>query len=690
MFPDHGPWSPRVDAILHGGDYNPEQWLHEPKVLEEDLRLMRLAGCNAFSVNIFGWAACEPAEGRFDFGWLDRVIEGLHGIGAKIILATPSASKPAWLDAAHPSARRLRRDGRRLDHGGRHNHCPSDPWFRAKTRDVARRLAERYGRHPALVCWHVNNELNGGECHCPHCYEGFRAWLKARYGGLEALNTAWWNRFWSHDYTDWAQVEPRDPENLAQELDWRRYLTHANLEQFRHEAEPLRALSPGIPVTTNLMGPFFGGLDYWKLAEACDIASWDSYPAWARGDDAATAMRAAFCHDATRSLKRGKPWLLMESTPSNVNWADVCKLKEPGQHRSASLQALARGSESVLYFQWRKGQGGYEQHHGAVVDHEGSERTRVFKEVAALGAELPRLKPVLGSGVLAQAALFWDWENRWALELAKGMRNHDRGPELEAEALAYYRALWRRGIAVDLVGLGSSLAGYKLLLAPWLYMVTPAFAQELRAFVRGGGVLVTGVLAGCVDASGLCHRGGRPGLLRDVFGIWAEELDTLDAGVDPGLQALAGAPGLKGAYRVGAYAEVLHLEGAQALARFRRGWMKGKPALTGHRFGQGSAYYLATRPEAPCLEAFLGALAKGLALPQALPTAGRSLPEGVEASLRGKGPERFLFLINHLSRPRSLGLGQVQGLDLLSGKAVKARLSLAPYGAAVLHWREKA
>jgi beta-galactosidase len=277
--------------------------------------------------------------------------------------------------------------------------------------------------------------------------------------------------------------------------------------------------------------------------------------------------------------------------------------------------------------------------------------------------------------------MLWDWENRWAVELFKGF--HSRQRDLDGDVRAHYHELWRRGVAVDAVSLRHSLKGYKLLIAPWLYMVPQAYAIELRAFVERGGTLVTGFLASTVDESGLCHRGGRPGLLRELFGLWAEETDALG---DDDRQAAVAAPknaaGLKGRYAVRHFAEHLHLEGATALAKFGAGWLKGKPAVALNRFGQGRAYYLGARLEAKALRDLYAKLIPSLKLAQALP--GAKLPDGVEASLRGKGEQRFLFLINYRDQARSVPLGKLRAQDLLSGKKAQGRWVLPPLGAAVL------
>ena len=413
-------------VLLHGGDYNPDQWLDHPEIFAADLALMRTAGCNAMSVGIFAWTRLEPAEGQYDFTWLDQVIDRLWENGIYTILATPSGARPAWLSQKYPEVLRVDSDRIRILHGSRHNHCFSSPVYRAKTQAINRALALRYAGHPGLLLWHISNEF-GTECHCELCQEAFRTFLKKRYqGNLEALNQAWWTGFWSHLYTDWTQIESPSPRGEASvhglNLDWHRFVTAQNISFIENEIAPLRELTPTVPITTNLMENFYG-LDYFKLAGILDIVSWDSYPDWHSDQltDIEIASNTAFVHDMMRSLRQGQPFLLMESTPSLTNWHSYNKLKRPGMHLLSSLQAVAHGADSVQYFQWRKSRGSSEKFHGAVVDHVGHGQTRVFREVSQVGQALAALQPVLGSRTSAEVALVFDWENRWAFDNLQGL-----------------------------------------------------------------------------------------------------------------------------------------------------------------------------------------------------------------------------------------------------------------------------
>ena len=397
----------KVNAFLHGGDYNPDQWQKYPDILSADVDLLKKAHINTVSMGIFAWMALEPEEGHFAFDWLDERIETMYRNGIYTVLATPSGARPAWLDRKYPEAMRVDSYGVRRHHGLRHNHCMSSPVDREKVRIINTKLAERYKDHPGVILWHLSNEY-GGECYCDLCAEKFRSWLRDKYGTVEALNDAYWTSFWAHTYTSFDEVEPPyqngEQSVAALKLDWQQFTTWNTADFMKAEIDALKAVTPDIPVTTNFY--LTEQLDYAKLAEPLDLVCWDSYPRWgeAGSTPAHTAAVTAFTHSRMRNYKPGKPFLLMESTPSLVNHHPINKLKRPGMHRLSSLQAVACGSDSVQYFQIRKSRGSFEQFHGAVIDHDGSDRTRVNKDVQALGEDLLKLTPVLGSTLRPKAA----------------------------------------------------------------------------------------------------------------------------------------------------------------------------------------------------------------------------------------------------------------------------------------------
>lgn len=651
------PLSPKVAALLHGADYNPEQWENYPDIIEKDIAMMQQVKCNVMSVGIFSWAKLEPHEGEYDFAWLDSIIEKLYAAGIHIFLATPSGARPAWMSQKYPEVLRVGRNRVPALHGGRHNHCMSSPVYREKTMKINSLLAARYSHHPAVLGWHISNEY-GGECHCRLCQERFRDWLKARYKTLDALNHAWWSTFWSHTYTDWSQIESPAPQGEVSihglNLDWRRFNTAQVTDFCQHEVAPLKAANAELPVTTNFM-EYFYDYDYWQLAKAIDFISWDSYPMWHKEkDETQLACYTAMYHDMMRSLKSGKPFVLMESTPSTTNWQPTSKLKKPGMHILSSIQAVAHGADSVQYFQWRKSRGSVEKFHGAIIDHVGHLDTRVGREVTRLGEMLARLPEVVGCRTDARVAIIFDQQNRWALDDAEGPRN--MGLEYEKTVNEHYRPFWEKGIAVDVIDAGGDLSRYALVIAPMLYMVREGFAERAEAFVAAGGHLVTTYWSGIVDETDLCHLGGFPGPLRKLLGIWAEEIDCLGEGERNLVQGLAGnAAGLQGPYQVRHLCELIHTESAQALATYRDDFYAGRPAVTVNRFGKGKAWHVASRNDLPFQRDFFAGIIDELALPRAVEG---DFPPGVVATARTDGETAWVFVQNYTAQQQLITLPQ--------------------------------
>ncbi len=679
------PLFPKVAALLHGADYNPEQWENYPGIIEKDITMMQQAKCNVMSVGIFSWAKLEPREGEYDFAWLDAVIEKLYAAGIHIFLATPSGARPAWMSQKYPEVLRVGRDRVSALHGGRHNHCMTSPVYREKTLKINRLLAERYSQHPAVLGWHISNEY-GGECHCGLCQQKFRDWLKARYKTLDALNHAWWSTFWSHTYTDWSQIESPAPQGEVSihglNLDWRRFNTAQVSDFCRHEVAPLKAVNADLPVTTNFM-EYFYDYDYWQLAKEIDFISWDSYPMWHREKEETTlACYTAMYHDMMRSLKGGKPFVLMESTPSTTNWQPISKLKKPGMHILSSLQAVAHGADSVQYFQWRKSRGSVEKFHGAVIDHVGHLDTRVGREVSKLGDMLARLSAVAGCRTEARVAIIFDQQSRWAMDDAAGPRN--MGLEYEKTVNEHYRPFWEKGIAVDVIDADQPLSQYALVIAPMLYMVRQGFAERAEAFVAEGGHLVTTYWSGIVDETDLCFTGGFPGPLRKLLGIWAEEIDCLGEGERNLVQGLAGnASGLQGPYQVRHLCELIHTETAQALATYRDDFYAGRPAVTVNRFGNGKAWHVASRNDLQFQRDFFAGIINELALPQAVDA---DFPPGVVATARTDGESTWVFVQNFTAQQQLVTLPEGY-TDSMTDAAAVGETVLLPWDCRVLKRR---
>ncbi len=672
----------KTQAVLHGGDYNPEQWLDRPDILKEDVYLMKQAGINVVTLGVFSWSVYEPEEGVFHFEWLKEMMDRLYQNGIYTILATPSGARPAWLDAAYPEAMRVSADGVRNHHGVRHNHCMSSPHYREKVSVIDRKLAEKFGNHPGLLLWHVSNEL-GGECYCELCRDRFREYLRRKYhNDIEELNREWWTTFWSHRYNCFEQIEPpyRNGEGSINGLllDWKRFNTWNMTDYMKSEIAVLKELTPDIPVTTNFMR-LYKSLDYYEMAKELDLISWDSYPAWNNDGEAIvkTAYENAFDHSVMRSFRKDKPFLLMESVPSQVNWHPYNKLKRPGVHRLSCLQAVACGSDMVGYFQWRKGRGSYEQHHGAVLDHLGRSDTRVFKEVEEVGAILKKLSCVTGSLVRPEIALLFDWNNRWAIEDMAGLSNDKK---YEDTCRSIYSSMLSNGVDADIISQGADFSGYKVLIAPMLYLLKPDTAAKLKRYTQEGGILIATYLTGYVNENTLCYLGGFPGDgLRDLFGLYTEEIDTLYP-ADKNAVVFR-RDFITESYPVKDFCEIIKTDTARVLGEYKEDFYAGTPAVMVNAYGKGFAYYIGARVEEAGMEAILKKIL-GLAGIQI-----RKLPEGIEYHMRSDTNWNYEFYLNFSEEENKI-TDAGGGKNLLTGEETGTELTLMPYGAAVVRRRK--
>jgi len=513
--------------------------------------------------------------------------------------------------------------------------------------------------------WHISNEYSGF-CYCDLCLDAFRRWLQEKYGTLEVLNERWWNSFWNHTFTCWSQIDPRDESIDALQTDWNRFNTDQIIGFYQAEREPLDRICPQIPKTTNLMG-FHKGTDYWKLVKVMDVISNDSYPCLNRNNPELwkEAADLAMVHDFLRTASRssGRPWLMMEMSPSCIQWK-ASGLKAPGLHRAEALSAIAHGAEGILYFQWRKGAGGYEKFHGAVVDHEGTELPRVFQETSALGRELASMTEILGSQVGAGAAIVYDWESRWILRDSCGTLSHPAtgGNDAGYRPQTQYRELWRRSIATDVISPEHDFSPYRLLIIPQLFRLDPDTARKLSDYVAAGGILVGTWYTGYVDGNGVCLSGGWPGNgLREVFGIWNEEYDLLAPG---GSKTVRFSDGTE--TEGSGLCEMIHAKGAEVLAEYAEDFYAGRPAVTRNSFGKGQAFYIATELGASGMQSVYdrAIAAAGLLAPAVV----AHKPDSVSVRVRacsGTGT-RFVFITNWSAR--------ATGLELAAGARI------APFG----------
>ncbi len=663
----------KIKKIPYGGDYNPEQWPEE--TWEEDMRLLKLAHIDIVTLNVFSWASLQSDDNTYHFEKLDKIMDLVHRNGLKVCLATSTGAHPAWMARKHPDILRVESNGMKRKFGGRHNSCPNSPAYQKYAPLLAEKLAKRYKEYDNIVAWHISNEY-GGECYCENCEKKFREWLKEKYRTIDEVNRVWDTAFWGHTFYDFEDIAA--PNHLSEHwgndrtmfqgisLDYRRFNSESILNAYRLEYNAIHAVTPDIPITTNLMGTY-QPLDYQMWAKYMDFISWDNYPA----NDTPleeTAMR----HDLMRGLKQGKSFALMEQTPSVTNWLPYNMLKRPGVMRLWSYQAVAHGADTVMFFQMKRSIGACEKYHGAVIDHAGHENTRVFREVSELGAELEKLgAKTLGARCDAKAAIVFDWDNWWAV-------SYSAGPSVYLdyckEVLRYYKALHNQNIPVDMISVEDDLSSYSLVIAPVLYMVKTGYDGRIRSYVKNGGRFLTTFFSGYVDEHDLVTIGGYPGRLRDILGIWVEEEDALP-------EDMSNSFTYKGkTYPAAMLCDLLHPEGAEILSTYEKDFYAGMPVLTKHTFGKGFGYYVATQSNDAFYRDYLREICEEAGIGPIMDT-----PDTVEVTRRTNQNGTFIFMLNHGEASYETAL-PFAGTDLLSGHTYTAgdRISLAGKDVAIL------
>ncbi len=666
--------------ILHGGDYNPDQWLHVPGIIDQDFDLMKKASCNTFSIGIFSWSQLEVEEGVFDFSWLDDLFRRAEENHIQYFLATPSAARPAWLGQKHPDTgivdSGLWHSEHRMRWASRQSACLSNAYFQERVRIIDEKLAERYGKHPALAGWHISNEYCT-VCYCRTCLEKFYEYLRNKYQTLENLNQCYWTPFWGHRLTDWNQIHPLDCSITGVVLDWNRFVTENTCNFFKMEIEAVRKYSDR-PVTTNMMG-LYGSLDYWRLAKDCDFIADDCYPTWYPGITDKVAANFAALHDMHYAMKQ-KPFIIMECCPGIPQYKPYMRMRRPNEFQREMLLALGHGADGTMYFQWRRGLGGCEQQHGAVVGHDASDKTLMFKDVADYGSHLKNITEITGSQRKVEAAIMLDWDTRWS-DTCMGGFSGKEVRKFDETVFTHYQALWQKNIEMDVIEESCDFTPYKLIIAPMLYCLKNGVMERIQQFVENGGTFVMTYLSAYTDEYGRCIPGGFPGgkILRKVFGIWNEDMD----GLTPETKQSLLWNGKD--YPVVDYAEYLHAEGAEVLATYQHEFYAGTPAVTVNHFGKGRAVYIGARTG---LDFLLPFYEKEALLAGCKPVL-EQIPESLRVSRRIAGDgSRYYFILNMTDSEQRWSLPEPM-VDIWNGKTEPCEQIVLPSAGSTILKKQK-
>lgn len=548
-------------GIAFGGDYNPDQWSEE--TWDDDVRLMKKAGVNTVALAIFSWDRIQPQENRWDFGWLDRIIDKLGKAGIATDLASATATAPLWLYEKHPEVLPRDKYGHQVNAGSRQSWSPTSPVFKEYALTLCRKLAERYGANPYVTAWHMGNEYgwNNRNDYSDNALNAFRLWCERKYGTIGALNQAWGTTFWGQEMNSFDEVLiPRfmgadSMVNPGQKLDFERFGNDMLLDFYKAERDAIAEICPDKPFTTNFMvSTDQCCMDYADWANEVNFVSNDHY--FHEGGE--MHLDELACSDALMdSFALGKPWYVMEHSTSAVQWKPLNMRKRKGETVRDSLAHVAMGADAINFFQWRASAFGAESFHSAMVPHAG-EDTKLFRQVCELGETLQTLADagVQGSELeRSDTAILFSAESEWATrsETLPSMKlNHWH------DVRDWYRAFLNAGSRADIVPLKYDWSDYKTVVLPTVLILSAADTQRLADFAAAGGRVVVGYATGLIDENFHTWLGGYPGagdgLLRDMMGIRGEEFNILGSGVEGEPEAI----------RLGAGGEVA-LEDAAAL-----------------------------------------------------------------------------------------------------------------------------
>lgn len=636
-------------SLIYGVDYYPEHWPIER--WETDIQLMKEMGLDLVRLAEFSWSKLETKEGLYSFEWLDEAIALLEAAEIKVVLGTPSAAPPAWLISKDPGILPMDSQGRRIAFGGRHHACQSNETLREAIGTYVTTMAKRYGNHPNVVGWQIDNELGNSHhdlCHCPSCTRAFQKWLEERYKTIANLNENWGTAFWSQDYNDFGQIDT--PKHLAtghnpsQVLDWRRFHSDLILDFHRHQKDIIRQFSPDRFITHNMMG-FADTVNYYELGEQLDFASHDQYPSGHfRGEvDNLPALMAAEL-DMIRGVKQAPFWI-MEQQSGITGWDVMGRLPKPGQLALWSMQTVAHGADAIIYFRWRVAAIGTEQYWHGILPHSGIPG-RNYNELKDLIAKTKPLLHELQSAMpKPKVAMIFSYEQKHALSI------QPNNPDLNYQAhfQQIYNSFFRRQIPLDVIGVHQDLAAYKVVVAPLQYLMWPELAAKYRDYVSGGGNLILDMRAGVKHRNNINYsEGALPGLLADLLGISIHEYDPL----------LKEKVSITWSDTVGQgrlWADLIQIDAdsCEALASYSSDFYAETPAVTVNNYDRGKAIYVGSELD----DSLWGRLIDHLGRDQDLGALGEAMP-GLELVERETSDKRFLFALNHEEDSKQLHINE--------------------------------
>jgi beta-galactosidase len=678
--------------MYFGVDYYPEQWVFpyggtadQPEAQwQRDAELMATAGFNVVRIGEFSWGLCEPEDGKFDFGWLKRVMDVLGERGIQVVLGTPTAAPPVWLVQKHPEVLAIDEHGLTRHAGTRRAACLNSEVYWNYSKRLVENMARALGRHPQLIAWQIDNSLGGNFTEAAFNEDARRdwhGWLEAKYETVARLNEQMGLRHWGQIVSAFDQVPmpmtAPAQHNPALVLDWNRFCSDTIVQFVKMQADILHELTPQCPVTTNLRA-LRHRFDHYDMAEVLDFVSIESTAAL-KSNPSEVACEI----DMLRSLKKtgirtpdgDSGFWVMEQKAGNANWQEVNALVRPGVLRMFTYQLLSRGANAILFFSWRQPRYGSEKFHGAVLPHNLNGSRRVFNEIARLGEELKNIAPALkGTKVVAEACILYSHDNDWTLQQPN---QPNKFFSLRDHIQLIYNALHNHNILVDFARPNEDLSKYKIVFAPSLHLLSGGEADRLKLYVQNGGTLISTFNTGLVDEHSIAPDTGYPHDLTDLFGLEVQEFDMLPPSEENHL-TFKGAFPTSYLHTARLWCDLIEPKGCQILATYAKDFYAGKPAITLNNFGLGKAVYIGTQSHQHFYDDLVTWLRQTAGLHPLL-----KVPENIEVSLREREGARVYFLLNHQNSPVCVQFYKPMH-DFLTGNNIVGNYNLPPHGVLII------
>jgi beta-galactosidase len=634
-----------------GTYYYPEQWPREQ--WERDFDNIVRMGLQIVHMAEFAWFDLEPKPGEFQFEWLEHCLSLASARRLDVILCTPTAAPPIWLSHKVPQILPVTEFGNQIRHGGRRHYNPLSPEFQAATKRIVHAMAERFGEHPAVIGWQIDNEYSGTFDQSAATHAAFRKWLREKYGDIEKLNRAWGNQFWTTYYTDFDQIlfpPGREPRygNPHQMLDASRFWSWAFAAFNRIQTDILRPKIGNRFLTTNFMN-MAPDADPGDMTKDLTLMSWDSYPVtgWEKeGDDEtyriADPSSIGLMHDFMASYHQR--FGLMELQPGQVNWSGVPVRVFPNAIRLWVWTAFAHGAEFVTTYRFRQPRFGVELfHHGLVgTDGEmpsqgGREFMQVVEEMRRLDlGRVPALEDEKTDGD-ATVGLVFDFEQLWYFASLPQARRWNQPRWL----VSWYAALSRTGARVVVLRPGAAWpAGLKMVVAPGVQMIDESLVARFREYAEGGGNLVLTCRTGLMDRTGQLWEGPTAAPIVPLMGATIDGYDSLRDDRFGGIKF-----GRK-RFSWGVWGEQLTpMAGTETLGTYADQFYRGAAAITRRKLESGSVSYFGVFSEQPLVDAFVQRLAEEIGIQGTMGAA--ALPERVHILRRGA----YRIALNYQDKP---------------------------------------